>query len=142
MDIDRNNKAPPVAPAVRKLLSIGAKWRFVAHGPVLVKTPPNGEFEPKTPAYMTVEVFDGATGELFACGRGDNEELALADAATKAMVAPKPKTLAQKADEAMPVEDQIALHEKRLAELRAQAAAEVSPSVSPGVRTISVPKRG
>lgn len=83
----------------------------------------SGDYEVTRASFITCEVFDKTTRERYATGTGESEELALEDAAKKAKLAPKPKTLAQKAEESLPLDDRIAAAEKALAELRAQKPA-------------------
>lgn len=128
---------PPVEvpPEVRTLVGLNAEWRYVHHGQTLQKDKATGEWEPVKPSSCTVEVFDKTTKELYVKANAPTAEEALKLAADKARTAPKPKTLAQKADEALPLDEQIALHEARLDELRKQQTAAASSTVRPGVRT-------
>jgi acyl-CoA reductase-like NAD-dependent aldehyde dehydrogenase len=114
--MSNNPNKPPVPPAVQTLLKLGAKWRYVSHGPTLEKQ--DGEFVPVKPSSVTCEVFDEATGELYAKATASTPEEARDKAAEIAKKAPKPKTPAQKVEESLPLGDQIEIYEKKLAELR------------------------
>lgn len=131
----------------QKLKDMGCTFRFVHHGATMMKVvrgePP--EPDPNKPESVDIEIIDEATGRVFLVVKGieqnpviASEERILELAYDRAVRAEKPKTKAQEEEAQLPINEQIALAEARLAALRTK---QVSPPTTSAAIATPIPGR-
>lgn len=127
--------------ALQALDKLDARVRFSRRSPKMVKDG-DGGFSPVTdekhPGKDIAEIIDKTTGERYAQGMGDTDELALKDAIAAATTAPKPLTKAQKSDPAFVAQaEEVKNLRAKIAELEAKSSAPspVAATEAPAKRT-------